>query len=467
MDRLLRRAAAVPGIGAASPPRFARDGRTAMTLLPLDRPAWKTPKESGRELMALARSASGGGLQVAVGGPAIQQAQPAASPEVIGLVAAAVILLVAFGSLVAAALPLAVALVSLGISSSLIGILAGIMAVPDWALAVSSLVGIGVALDYSLLIVTRFRAALERGSSPVAATVEAASTAGRSVLVAGCIVVISLLGLFLVNVPYMRGVALSASLAVLVVMTASVTLLPALLAWCGHSVNRLRIGRRAGRGSGYGREATRSVALRRRRSGSGGDAARGRRRTAPAAVAWVAAVQRRPWTAVIAATAVLLALTAPVLGLRLGLPDAGSDRKGSESREAYDLLAQGFGPGANGPLLLVVKLREAPVGKIYSRLVESVRQTSGVASVEPGRPAHGLAVITVVPETAPQEPATLELVERLRTQVLPGSGATVLVGGATPGIADMVDALRARMPIFIGGVLFSPSCCCWRRSVRR
>ncbi len=426
VDTLLRRAEALPGIGAAEPPRVSADGRTALAQLPLDRPAWDTPRDSGRELIVLARDARRDGLQVEVGGAAIQQAQAAASPEAIGLAAAALILLVAFGSLVAAALPLIVALISLGISASLIGVLTAVLAVPDWAPAVAGLVGIGVGLDYALLILTRFRAELARGAGVERAVVEAVLTAGRSVLIAGGIVMFSLLGLFLVDLPYLRGVAVAASLAVLVVMSASITLLPALLAWCGPRVNRLRV-------PGIGRE------------GSGA-------RTA----AWIGAVQRRPRLAVFTACAVLLALIAPVAGLRLGFPDAGNDRPGTDTRAAYDLVAQGFGPGANGPLLLVADLPDARAHQAFRRVVHDVRAFPGVASVGPVRDG-AVGVVSVVPASSPQERATLDLVRSLRNHVIPpavaGSRASVHVGGATAGTVDMGDALAARLPVFIGGVL--------------
>jgi RND superfamily putative drug exporter len=413
--------------GSWAPPRVSADGRTALTRIALDRPAWDTPRESGRALIALARDASGDGLQVDVGGASIRQAGPAASPEAIGLVAAAVVLLVAFGSLVAAALPLVVALVSLGISASLVGILTAVMPVPDWAPAVASLIGIGVGLDYALLILTRFRAELARGAGTESAVVAAVSSAGRSVLLAGAIVTFSLLGLFLVDVPYLRGVAVSASLAVLVVMAASVTMLPALLAWAGPRVDRLSVPgiARGGRASATGR--------------------------------WIRAVQRRPRLSALAACAVLLALIAPVAGLRLGFPDAGNDRRGTETRAAYDQIARGFGAGANGQLLLVADVPDARARQGFERLVRDVRATPGVASAAPQGAGGSARLLAVVPASSPQDPATHELVRRLRADVIPaavaGSGAAVHVGGATAGVVDMGDALAARLPVFIGGVL--------------
>ena len=217
------------------------------------------------------------------------------------MMAAAVILLIAFGSVVAAGLPLAVALFGLGISAGLITVLANFVDVPDFAPAVAGLIGIGVGVDYALLVLTRFRAALET-KEPREAIAEAVETAGRSVLIAGTTVLISVNGLFLMGVSYLQGVALSTSLAVLVVMAASVTLLPALLAFAGRKVNRLRI-------PGLGRGSLTSDHT-------------------PAA-RWSRMVQRRPAIALIAASALVLTLTAPVLDLELGFPDAGNDREGT------------------------------------------------------------------------------------------------------------------------------------------
>ena len=244
---------------------------------------------------------------------------------------AALVLVLTFGTLVAAGLPIVTALFGLGISSAVVGLLAAVMDVPDWSTAVASMIGLGVGIDYALLILTRHRAALASGLEPRAAVVEAVSTAGHSVLVAGTTVVISLLGLFLMGLSYLQGVALSASFAVLVTMAASVTLLPALLGFAGRKVDRLRI-------PGTARSAAADPD------------------TTPAA-RWSRGVQRRPWRAAIAAAAVLLVLATPFLGLKLGFPDAGNDRAATTTRQAYDLVSQGFGAGANGPLLLAAELR--------------------------------------------------------------------------------------------------------------
>jgi RND superfamily putative drug exporter len=302
VQRFLQGAERLEGIGGAGQPRVSRDGRIATTTLELDERPWNVPDSTGKSLIDLAERSSVGGLTIALGGNTIRNAEGGgAGPEGIGLLAAAVVLLIAFGSIVAAGLPLAVAVFGLGISASLIGVLAAVIDVPSFAPAVAGLLGIGVGIDYALLVLTRFRATLNGGNDVQEAVVEAVATAGRSVLIAGTTVLISVLGLFLMGVGYLQGVALSTSLAVLTVMAAAVTLLPALLSLAGPRVNRLRL-----------------PGLRRTLASE---------RPAPAA-RWSRLIQRRPWTAAIAGAAIVLALAAPVLGLRLGFPDEATTRPG-------------------------------------------------------------------------------------------------------------------------------------------
>ena len=415
--------------------RVSEDGTIATTTLPLNVPGWEIKKQQGEELIAAAENHDGAGLQIELGGEPIYIAQEQTSPEGLGFLGAAIVLLIAFGSLVAAGLPLLIALVGLGISSGgLIVLLANVIDVPNWTTAVSGLIGIGVGIDYSLLVLTRFRAAMRSGKDRHDAVVEAVSTAGRSVLIAGSTVVIAVLGLFLTGLPYMYGVAISASLAVLVVMLASITLLPALLAFLGPKVDRLRIpllGRR------LEKEGT-----------SDSPAAR-----------WSHAVQRRPWTAAIAATAILLALAAPALGMRLGFPDAGNDKPGTMTRQAYDLISEGFGPGANGPLVIAAELPDPAARSAVNDLATQLRQDPGVAYVAmPRFNSQGTAaILTVVPTTSPQDAATTDLVDHLRHSVIPdaleGSGVTTKLGGVTPALEDQSEYITGRMPLFIIGVV--------------
>src|SRR4051794_28022244 len=258
IDAFLAEARKVDHIAKETPLRISPDGKIGSTTLPLTVPGWDVPKEDGAKLIAAAERNSGDGLQIKLLGDPIYAAQPTTSPEGLGFLGAAIVLLIAFGSVVAAGLPLVIALTGLGISSAgLIALLANVIDVPDWTTAVSGLIGIGVGIDYSLLVLTRFRAALADGKDRHDAVVEAVTTAGRSVILAGATVVIAVLGLMLTGLPYMYGVAIAASIAVLVVMLAAVTLLPALLSYLGPKVDKLRIPflGRALRTEGNGRES--------------------------------------------------------------------------------------------------------------------------------------------------------------------------------------------------------------------
>ncbi len=438
MSAFFTQAEKVDHIKPHTPIRTSPDGTIATTTLPLNVPGWKVEKKQGEQLIAAAEDNDGNGLEIKLGGDPIYQAQGSSSPEGIGFLGAAIVLLIAFGSLVAAGLPLAIALVGLGISSGgLILLLANVIDVPDWTTAVSGLIGIGVGIDYALLVLTRFRGALAAGKDRHDAVVEAVTTAGRSVLIAGATVVVAVLGLCLTGLGYMYGVAISASLAVLVVMVAAVTLLPALLSYLGPRVDRLRIPL-------LGRNLKKADA-----------AANGE---SPAA-RWSHAVQRRPWFAAIASTAVLLALAAPALGMRLGFPDAGNDPPDTMTRQAYDLISEGFGPGTNGPLVIAAELPASGAQSGLDRLAAAARRQQGVAFVPNPvvNPARTAAIVTVIPTTSPQDQATTDLVNRLRDNVVPaalaGTGITAKIGGVTAALEDQSNYITGRMPIFIIGVL--------------
>ena len=430
VDRFLSAATRLDDIGEAGPPRISRDGTVGLVALALEQPAWDVPTATGERLIELAEEADGHGLQLEVGGNLIRNAQGGTSPEMAGLLAAAVILLVAFGSVVAAGLPLLIAVFGLGISTTLIGVLAAFVDVPEFTPAVAGLIGIGVGIDYALLVVTRFRTALAGGSDPRSAVAESVSTAGRSVLVAGGTVVISLLGLFLMGIGYLQGVALGASLAVLVVMAASVTLLPAVLAFAGRRVDRLHV-------PGLGRTL---------RSDEGTISSR-----------WSSAIQRRAWPAVVLASVVLLALAAPVLGLRFGFPDEGTDPAGTPTREAYELASEGFGPGSAGPLLLVADGGEGPAA--LDRVADGLRGAPGVSYVGEPVPSPGgeAALLPVVPIGSPQSSETENLVHTLRDDVIPralaDSTAEVNVGGLTAAFVDQTEYVSGRLPLFFAGVV--------------
>ena len=435
VNAFLDEAKQVDHVAEETPIRISEDGTIGATTLPLTVPGWDVPKEDGEKLIDAAEANSGDGLEIRLGGDPIYAAQESTSPEGIGFLGAAIVLLIAFGSIIAAGLPLAIALVGLGITSGgLILLLANVVDVPDWTTAVSGLIGIGVGIDYALLVLTRFRSAINQGKTPHDAIVEANTTAGRSVIIAGSTVVIAVLGLFLTGLPYMYGVAISASLAVLVVMIASVTLLPALLAYLGPRVNKLRI-------PFLGRTLK-----------AEGDS------HSPAA-RWSHAVQRRPWIAAIIATAILLALAAPALGMRLGFPDAGNDPPDTMTRQAYDLNTEGFGPGTNGPLVIALELPDQAAESEVDAFVTRLNGEEGVEFVaDPVINQDGTAaIVNVIPSSSPQDEETQDLVTRLRDEVVPselgGTGITAHIGGVTAALDDQSEYITDRMPLFIAGVV--------------
>ena len=433
IDSVLARAQRLEGIGdgvTTAQAEVSRDGTVGLVRVPLSvHNSDAVPLSTGERLIELVDEASAGGLRVEAAGLAVAQAQQGeVSSEGVGLLVAAFVLLLTFGTLIAAGMPLATALFGLGISSALGGLLAAVIDVPDWAPSVASMIGIGVGIDYALLVVTRYRAGLADGLTPHDATVNAIATAGRSVLIAGTTVVISLMGLFVMGLTYLYGVALSAIIAVLVVMAASVTLLPALLGFARRRIERLRI-------PGANRrvvDSDRTLAAR-----------------------WSRAIQRRPWTAAIAGVAILAVLAAPVSGLRLGFPDAGNHAADTTTRQAYELMAEGFGAGSAGPLLLVASVESKRDAAAVNALARRVGSQPGVVAVSKPRfnGARDTALITVQPATAPQDAATAELVQAIRDDVVPAAGVDVRVGGETASFVDQGEVTADRLPLFIGAVV--------------
>jgi RND superfamily putative drug exporter len=371
------------------------------------------------------------GLQVELGGDIFASfSQPAS--EFIGIMAAVVILLVAFGSLLAMGLPIVTALFGVGSGIALIGLLTNVLNVPDFTTQVAALIGIGVGIDYALLIVTRYRRGLADGLAPKDAVVLALDTSGRSVVFAGLTVVISLLGMFMMNLEFMRSVSLSAVIAVLLTMLAAVTLLPALLGFAGRNIDRLGTPFR----SLEGQESERFW------------------------YGWSRLMQKHPWPAVVLSTALLVVLAIPVFSLRLGFSDAGNRLESDTTRRGYDILSEGFGPGFNGNLLVVVDMPDGAADQAkVAQLADTLRGVEGVASVAPPRvvPNARLALINVFPATSPQDKETTDLVHRIREQALPpalgGTGLHALVAGMPAGIVDFSDYIGARLPVFFAAVL--------------
>ncbi|MEU1553290.1 MMPL family transporter [Streptomyces scabiei] len=364
--------------------------------------------------------------------------------ELIGLLAAAAILFLAFGSLVAAALPIGMAVFGLTVGVATMTVLAGVTDVPTFAPVLGSMVGLGVGIDYALFVLARHREYLAGGLDPQTAAGRAVATAGRPVVFAGGTVVVSILGLAVANVPFMTVGGVAVSVVVLIMVAASVTLLPAFLGAAGPRLARAgRIGRvlRAGWSGRLGR---------RRDTAAGTTHADGWRR-------WIGHVSRHPVPYAVGAAGLMLTATLPVLGLRVGLPDDGSLPHSRTERRAYDLVAEGFGPGTNGPLVVAAD----PAGDpgVLDRLVGAVAADPGIASVAPTHidRATGIATLVVFPTTGPQDKATADTIARLRTDVLPtaiGHGpARAHVGGAAASLSDVGRRTSERMPAFVAAVL--------------
>jgi len=446
VTRLLAEIRTVPHVAGTDDPfgtpgAISADGRTliAYARLDLTNPG-DLPVEDGRRLIDIAKQHSGGPVQVALAGQAVAAAEGGGvGSEGIGIAAAAVILLLTFGSVVAAGLPIIVAIAGLVISSALTGLLIRVVDAPEWSTSLAAMMGIGIGIDYVLLLVTRFREWRTAGLDPEPAAVATMDTAGRSVVVAGGTVVVSLLGLFAMGVPYMRGAAVITIIAVLVTLLASVTLFPALLGFLGGRLDRLRL------------------PLGRRRNAGTTITADGHVSPSRFWLRWSRTVERHKIITVVGGVAIMLAFATPFLGVRFGFPDAGNGPTERITRQAYDLAAAGFGPGANAPLLLAVQLPAADAS--LDRLRSGLSGAEGVASVSPAQRngAGDTAVLTVVPATGPQDEQTQELVHRLRDEVIPaataGSGLTVLVGGVNATSIDSTDDLAGRIPYLIVGVV--------------
>jgi RND superfamily putative drug exporter len=324
-------------------------------------------------------------------------------------------------------LPIASALVGVATTFGLLDLLSHAMAVPSFGPELAALVGLGVGIDYALFVVTRYRAALRSGATPEEAVSEAMDTSGRAVVFAGSTVVLSLLGLFLLGLSFMYGAAVGAILAVLLVMAASITLLPAALGFAGHNIDRLHAGRRRAV------EATGGAFWQR----------------------WSNQVQRRPWAAGGAALLALTVLAVPFVSLRLGSADAGSDPTSYTTRHAYDLLANGFGPGSNGPLEIVFRVPTGANPATVEKLSRQVSLQPGVVAVtNPVFNAAGTAaVLTVIPAASPQAAATSALVNRLRDRVIPsltsGTDVRALVGGETAASIDTSTVVADHLPLVL------------------
>ncbi len=438
---MLARVAKLPHVtGVLSPyaPSGAKaispDGAVAFATVNFDERANVLPTGAIERVIRVAKAASSPRLRVALGGLAIESVQ---KPSIgtatgVGLLAAIIVLLVTFGSFLAMGLPIVTALLGLGTGIGLASIGSRVISMPNFSTELAAMIGLGVGIDYALFIVTRFRENRLAGSSLQDAVVSAMDTAGRAVLFAGATVIIALLGQFALGVEFLYGLAVASSLAVLMTMLAALSVLPALLARFGDRIGARRIGARRIR-----QDSARS-----------GFWAR-----------WSGFVERHPWPGAIAALALMLTLAAPALALRLGNSDAGNNPPNQTTRQAFDLLAGGFGAGFNGPLQVVVSLPRGGEQAALAQVSSALRGAADVASVSSARlsPNRLTAVFSIYPRSAPQSLATSELVSALRGHTLPplarATHTTLLVGGADALTLDFTRVLSSKLPLFIGIVV--------------
>ncbi|HWX86688.1 MAG TPA: MMPL family transporter, partial [Solirubrobacteraceae bacterium] len=466
MSALFAKVGSLPHVSAVVSPYAAsqagkaisRNGQIAFATVVFDEKANELPKSAGENVVKAAAAARTPDLQIELGGQAIEQTQQEGFgiTTAVGLMAAIVVLLITFGSLIAMGLPIVTALFGLGTGLGLIALFTHVVDTPNFSSELAAMIGLGVGIDYSLFIVTRFREAYSTPGPTFAnvreSVVQSMDTAGRAVLFAGCTVVIALLGMMLLGVDFLYGVAISASIGVLLVMLGSLTLLPALLTFAGGRL--VRPGRRA-----------------RKRGVQATDAREG-----GTWLRWSGFVQRHSWTIATASVLVMLLIAAPATALRLGSSDASNDPVHTTTYKAYRLLAEGFGKGFNGPLLVVTTVpnpkREAaeqgvllttPASANPKAAVEELRAgmagAPDVAAVAPAKfnPPGNVATISVYPTSSPQEYKTTQLVSHLRNQTIPpverSTGMHVYVGGITAGSVDFAAVLAKKLPLFIGVVV--------------
>lgn len=424
---MLAEVGALPHVAKVADPftTLSKDGKTAYSTVDLDVAAADMPTEDVRTIIDKAQAISKDGLQVELGGDLVRNAAEGGGggAEGAGILAALVILVFLFGSLLAASLPLLTAVFAVGSTLGLLALASHLFTIPSYTAPVMMLVGLGVGIDYALLIFSRYRSELLKGADRPQAGRIALDTAGRSVLFAGCTVVIALLGLLALGLGSLQGLALGVTVTVLTTMLAAVSLLPALLTLFGRRIER-SVRKHAAKSRRHPGDGWRKLAIR---------------------------VQRGPWVPLALGTIALVALCLPALDLRLGFADSGTDAPTKTTRKAYDLLAKGFGPGFNGPLIVVSEGTPEAAQALSAKLAAD----PGVAAVTPAQPmADGkVATVMVFPKSAPQAAATSDLVKRLRAETLPQlagqTKATYLVGGTTAAADDFADAVSKRLPIFV------------------
>ena len=444
VNALLAKLATLPNVTTVGSPYAAQgsgqisaDHTVAFANLTYNKQENLLSNSAGTALVNTARSFDTTHLKVAVNGQVAAKANQTSLGGVgIGIGAAAIVLLLVFGSLLAMSLPLLSALIALLAAISVIGMLTHVISMPDFSSQLVLLIGLGVGVDYALFIVSRFRQGLLAGKDVESAVVAAVDTSGRAVIFAGTVVCIAMLGMFALGVSLLNGVGIAASIAVLFTMATSITLLPAMLGFIGPRV------------------------LSRRQ--------RARLQGSPAATEsglwwrWSSFVAGRPAAPALVALALVVVLAIPFFHMRLGSSDAGNDAPSTTTRQAYDLLAKGFGPGFNGPLQIVAQLSGPGDQAALDRVATGIAHQPGVVSVTAPRVLSSsggteIAVFDAYPTTSPQAAATTKLIHALRNHVIApaeaGTGMHVYIGGNTATFADFSQVLGSKLPLFIGLVV--------------
>ena len=418
---------------AADAKQVSADSRTAYATVVF------TSDSHEAAAQKLAQAAATGQLDVQVGGAAFTKIQPGGISEIVGILAALMILILVFRSVWAAVLPIITGVAGVGVSILAVSLLSHVIMLPSVAPELGALIGLGVGIDYALFIVNRYRKALRQGAGVPSAITTAMNTSGRAVLFAGGTVIVALLGLVILNVGFLTGLGIAGAVTVFLTVMAAVTLLPALLAKMGRRV--LRKSERAAAG-----------ALALAGAGAAADAVPGRRGVW---ARWGRLVERRPVVSGVLAVAVLATLAAPALAMRLGAADASSAPAGTSARSFYDTMADAFGKGFDAQLLLVAKTPDSQARAAWTTLAKELPDVKGVAAV--GTPAavsgSSLSMLQVVPTTAAQDQATSDLVHTLRSDLVTraeaGTDLRVYVGGTTATNIDFASALTSKLPLFL------------------
>ncbi|MEU0584520.1 MMPL family transporter [Streptomyces sp. NPDC006132] len=437
MTRALKEIAEAPGVADVTSPytpagkgQISEDGRTAYASVAFDREVEDAQVDHVKELATAPESAT---LHIALNGQAFTvNPEPNAVADAMGIVLAFIVLLFVFRAVWVAALPIITAIVGVGTSAVTVMLLSHVITLSDTTLTLGSLIGLGVGIDYALFIVNRHRANLMAGMGVAESAAKALNTSGRAVVFAGLTVVVALLGMLTLNVGIINGMAIGAAVTVVLTVLAAITLLPALLGMIGPRV--------------LSKKERRDMAGQASRPSSGRAGLWGR---------WAERVQARPKTLGVVALAVLAALALPTLSLRLGASDDGNLPTTSTNRQAYDMIADGFGPGFNGPLVLAVQAPTAADRAAEAKLVTALERVDGVASANaaPMKDGQTVGVIQVVPTTSPQSAATSDLIHHLRDDVIPeaeqGTSMKVYVGGVTASNDDFASVLMGKLPVFV------------------